>query len=73
MNFIKILDNIKKEIIIEENKQKEINKMNILYYDLLDNCDRISYKQDIEYFKYCNIKYSIETCENDIVCVKFCL
>lgn len=60
-------------ITIEENKQKETNKMNILYYDLSDNCDNIEYKQDIEYFKYCNIKYSIETCKNNIVCVKFCL
>lgn len=60
-------------IIIEENKQKEINKMNTIYYDLSDNCDRISYNQDIEYFECYNIEYSIETYENNIVCVKFYL
>ena len=47
--------------------------MNIIYYDLSDNCDRISYNQDIEYFKCYNIKYSIETYENSIICVKFYL
>lgn len=48
--------------------------MNELFYDLSDNCDRISFIQDKEYFECYQIKYNVKYFENsNIVSIKFYL